>query len=539
MKGIVKKFLKDEGGNFATILGVALTPVLMCAGVSVDYVGFKRLETRMTLSAESALLAASKEVKKMQEEDYADNGVYDYSNDEYVAKLDEVFKPFFETNYEAGGYELGEDNYTLEYIEADNVTKVAVTMDYDTAVMRAFGYEKMTARKEMVVNLKVQPKNYIIDIVMCIDATGSMQNTLDAVQASAKTFNSDLRAELGVGDFSQKMKIRVRPIFYRDWEEGRDYQYAYASYEQDLQDWEDQWGDWEPGDSTGLSESERNSLRNSFNYSGWYYQRYGYWYYSNRYWKPKTHKRVYYEGSYHYFRDMAELEAWMNTLEGSGSGSPPPQPEPPVNHGLNMYGDFIDLDPSDEDAARAGDDRTTMREERSDELESFLGSTYAFGGHDWPEAAGACLNEAIRSDWFDNQSAEAREYFKIPEHHLIIKQGDPIPAQTYTLVTPVPVVVFWSDATINSLSLSQQYLSSTTPTSWSTFKNLWQDDSKIEQSHKLLVRFGPESASGFNTIMGWDRTYYGGSLTVGNQQAVKVIAEKILDSIPDMLRVGS
>ncbi|MCB1422310.1 MAG: hypothetical protein KDJ69_07540, partial [Nitratireductor sp.] len=372
-----------------------------------------------------------------------------------------------------------------------------------------------------------------------IDATGSMQNTLNAVQASAKTFNKDLRAELGVGEFSQKLKIRVRPIFYRDWEEGRDYQNAYASYEQDLEDWEDQWGDWEPGDSSGLSESERNSLLYSFYHSGWYYQRYGYWYYSNKSWKPKTHKRVYWEGSYYYFEDTEELTAWMDTLEGSGGGEPPPRPEPPVNHGLNMYGDFIDLDPSDEDAEAAGDDRVSLQESRNTELETFLGSTYAFGGHDWPEAAGACLNEAIRSDWFDNQSDEAREYFKIPDHHVIIKQGDPIPSATYTLVTPVPVVVFWSDATINSLSLSQQYLSSTTPTNWSTFQNLWQNSSKIEQAQKLLVRFGPESASGFNTIMGWDRTYYGGSLTVGNQQAVKVIAEKILDSIPDMLRVGS
>ena len=539
MKGIVRKFLKDEGGNFATILGVALTPVIMCAGISVDYVGFKRVETRMTLSAEAAMLAASKEVQKSREEDYADNGTYDLSNAQLVEKLDEVFKPHFEANFEAGGYDLDQDSYTLEYMEVDDQAKVMITMNYDTAVMKAFGYDKMTARKEMIINMKVQPKNYVIDIVMCIDATGSMQNTLDAVQASAKTFNKDLRTELGVGEFSQKLKIRVRPIFYRDWEEGRDYQTAYANYEQDLEDWEDEWGDWQPGDSSGLSDSERNQLLNSFYYSGWYYQQYGNWYYSNRSWKPKTHKRVYWEGDYHYFRNTSELEDWMDGLEGSGSGEPPPRPEPPVNHGLNMYGDFIDLDPSDEDAASAGDDRSSLQESRNTELESFLGSTYAFGGHDWPEAAGACLNEAIRSDWFDNQTDEAREYFKIPDHHVIIKQGDPIPSQTYTLVTPVPVVVFWSDATINSLSLSQQYLSSSTPTSWSTFKNLWQDSSKLEQQHKLLVRFGPESASGFNTIMTWDRTYYGGSLTVGNQQAVKVIAEKILDSIPDILRVGS
>ncbi len=74
-----------------------------------------------------------------------------------------------------------------------------------------------------------------------------------------------------------------------------------------------------------------------------------------------------------------------------------------------MYADFIDLDP----VASETDDR----DDRNLELNDFLDSTYAFGGNDWPEAAGACLNEAIRSNWYDNQSADAREYFEVPNSH--------------------------------------------------------------------------------------------------------------------------
>jgi len=51
--------------------------------------------------------------------------------------------------------------------------------------------------------------------------------------------------------------------------------------------------------------------------------------------------------------------------------------------------------------------------------------------------------------------------------------------------------------------------------------------------------FGPSSASGWNTIADWDNYYYGGSLSIGNEDAVEVIAEKILENIPDILRVGS
>jgi hypothetical protein len=231
------------------------------------------------------------------------------------------------------------------------------------------------------------------------------------------------------------------------------------------------------------------------------------------------------------------------------AGDPPTPPTHPVNHGLNMYPDFIDLDPSEADTVATGHDR----DDRNTELTNFLGSTYAFGGHDWPEAAGACLNEAIRSDWYDVQSEESRTYFKARSGDVIISDGDPIPSVAYTQITDIPIVVFWSDATINSLQLSRDYLSNTTPTSYSVFENLWNgiypggdpdagDTSgkhKMSQARKMMVRFGPSSASGWNTIKYWDNYYYGGSLSIGNQDAVEVIAEKILETIPDILRVGS
>ncbi len=190
MKNIVKSFLKNNGGNFAIIFGLVLAPVAMSVGLAVDYAGYMRLDSRMSIATEAAMLAGSKHVVFLREQDYAADGDFDMTNAEVVAELDSVFKPFFEANFAAGGYELTEDQYDLEYIEADNNTKVRVTMRYDTGVMAAFGTEAMYSTREMIINLKVQPNNYVIDIVMCIDATGSMQNTLNAVKASAMTFNA-------------------------------------------------------------------------------------------------------------------------------------------------------------------------------------------------------------------------------------------------------------------------------------------------------------------------------------------------------------
>ena len=39
---------------------------------------------------------------------------------------------------------------------------------------------------------------------------------------------------MGVGAESEKLKIRIRPMFYRDWEEGQQYQNAMVTYNAQL-----------------------------------------------------------------------------------------------------------------------------------------------------------------------------------------------------------------------------------------------------------------------------------------------------------------
>ncbi len=65
---------------------------------------------------------------------------------------------------------------------------------------------------------------------------------------------------------------------------------------------------------------------------------------------------------------------------------------------------------------------------------------------------------------------------KFPTVIVIIKENEPVPEVTYTKVTPIPVVVFWSDATINSrFDLAQQYLSPTHPSNYTGLENVWND----------------------------------------------------------------
>jgi Flp pilus assembly protein TadG len=566
MSNIVKKFLKNQNGNFAIIFGLTLAPIAMSMGLAADYSAFQRMDSRVQFATEAAMLAASKHMNYVREQDYAYDGKYDLTNAQLVAEVDKVFKPFFEANFSAGGYELKPDQYTLEYIEADNNTKVLVTMKYDTAVMSAFGKDTMYSSREMIINLKVQPNNYVIDIVMCIDATGSMQNTLNAVKASAMTFNQNLREELGVGPDSTKIKIRVRPMFYRDWEEGRTYQTAMVAYNAAYETYLEDYNEWATGGEESVTgtnwEDLRSNLQSSWNSSSWYFLNGKNWKKSTSKSHPKTHKRVKYEGNWYYFESIADLNAMVDSEKAADTvfikpetGTPPTPPTKPINHALNDYGDFIDLDPTS--FATTGDTKA----DQNAKFTNFLGSTHAFGGADLPEAAGACLNEAIRSNWYDTQSTDSKTYFKIPNGDKIVSELDDIPAGTYTKVTNIPVVVFWSDAAINSLQKSRDYISPTTPTSYTTFQSLWNDvrptsetpnpnyspsgsggTSKydlIDKRYRMMIHFGPYNISGFSTLYGWDKVFYGGSLSTGNSQAVKVIAKKILETVPDLLRVGS
>lgn len=538
----LKNFYLNTSGNFMAITGIMIAPLFMASAAAVDYSMYKRLESRATSAAEAAMIAATQEMTKAREQDYNQDGTYDLDNDQLEAIMEATFKPFFETNLNESGFSLSGDDYELTFDEVTEIASMDLDIDYHTNMYSAFGILKMPIKVKMDINMKAEPENYVIDIVMCIDATGSMQNTIDSVQAAAQSFNDDLRAELGITATSKSVKIRTRPIFYRDWEEGRDSAPIMAQYHADYAAYEVAHAEWVAagggtgGGTSGLSEDEKDVLRNEWNNSSWYF-----WKASKNKWKkstkshhPKTHKRVVYEGDKFYFETMADLEDWMDTIEVAGvdPGDEPQPPEyPDVRLGLNDYGEFIDLNPN----SSTGQDA----DENATRLENFLASEYAYGGHDWPEGAGACLNEGIRSDWWVPDSTDSKEYFDIPSSHHIISFGDEIPEGEYTKVTQVPIIVFWSDASINSLSLSQQYLSETTPTTYSDFEALWSDNTKIDQDTKMMIRFGPSSSSGWNTIKNWERYFYGGSLTTGNDEAARVIGEKILEGVPDLLRVAS
>ena len=171
-----------------------------------------------------------------------------------------------------------------------------------------------------------------------------------------------------------------------------------------------------------------------------------------------------------------------------------------TTRGLKPAADFYDLD----EAA----DVTSFQ--------NFVNSETASGGGNLPEASGACMNEGMRSDWYDRDETDD---FPEDEH-----------------VTVFPIIVVWTDAAIRSLGTTQQ-ISPTQPTSWNNFENQWENSSILPQDPKLMILFGPENYDGWRTVRDWDNYAYGGSIQTGNSDAISVIADNIIKTLPDVLRL--
>ena len=420
LKDAFKSFKSNRKGNVALTFAVTALPIIFSIGAAVDYSRYSRGFDRMVSAGDTAIIAASKFMTHSGEDD----------DDLLRSELEDQFDNFMEANFTAAKYGIT-FTYDLAFDRDNNAVTVNIHGEQNTTFLRLAGFNTLGYSSVLGTRLEITPENYVIDIVMCIDATGSMQNTLNAVQANAATFDTQLRSELNIAANDERFKIRIRPIYYRDYEDAL----AHNGWE------------WTTTPSWG------------------YIRPNGYWVYG-----------------YYTINHIAYYHPYDLT------------------RAIKPASDFFDLD----DSADAT------------EFQAFLDSETAKGGGNLPEASGACINEGMRSDWYDRE-----ETTDFPEDENL---------------TVFPIVVVWTDAAIRTLSVTQQ-ISPTQPTSYSSFKTEWESAANISQDPKLLILFGPQNSAGWNNIKTWDNYSYGGPLTTGNSDAIAVIADNIIKTLPDVLRL--
>jgi Flp pilus assembly protein TadG len=188
-------FLRDERGNFAILFAVLAIPMAMAVAIGIDYNNAIRLKQKLQNAVDTAVLAAGR------------------LNDPDTSRIDAA-KRYFDAQIEPSlRDQIVDVAFTMDN-KATNVTGTA------KANIRSF-MPNALMKKVLEVNVRAvsavaKPTMRQLDVVMCIDGTGSMTPTLNAVKTNALNFESNLNAELTKRGIPAFDAMRVRVVFYRD-----------------------------------------------------------------------------------------------------------------------------------------------------------------------------------------------------------------------------------------------------------------------------------------------------------------------------------
>lgn len=206
---LLQHFANDQRGVTAIIFAVTLSVLLMIGGLALDYARAERARSMLLNAADAANLAASKSAAEIS------NSEPDLSAEEVALRAKEIGQKFFESNVDANGYAV--QSYALDLVSEGGAwtAKSSFQVSVPTTLLAVTG--KTSIKVDGSSSASVKSANPVLDIAMCIDSTGSMTPTLDAVKANATAFYDNLRAELdarGVAAFAQ---VRVRLSFFKDY----------------------------------------------------------------------------------------------------------------------------------------------------------------------------------------------------------------------------------------------------------------------------------------------------------------------------------
>lgn len=211
----VDRLNEDRRGAVAIIFALLLVVVCGAAAIALDFGRALSIKTKLQSGLDAAVLAGASVIG-------SDGQKLELAN-RYV---DETIKKHKLENFVIGrsvAPSAAPVGGTAASLDKGLTATVAVRIN--TYFGGMIGYKTLdVAIKSEAAKLK---NARVLDLAMCIDATGSMQPTIDAVKNNALSFYTSLNQEFerrGVEKFSA---VRIRPIFFRDF--GGNYRYNVAT----------------------------------------------------------------------------------------------------------------------------------------------------------------------------------------------------------------------------------------------------------------------------------------------------------------------
>lgn len=186
LKSKLPRFGKDVSGALAPVLGLAAIPLIMAAGVAVDYGNAVSVQARLQAAVDSAALAAGREANM--------------SNSD----LERIAKDYFHSNF---GTPANAGTPSMELTVNDNGLMVEGSVTVNNYLTKVAGFD--TTR--ISASSEVTKEATGLEVVLVFDNTGSMgsQSRLSTLKVAAHDFVEIL---FGPREVADTLKIGVVPF---------------------------------------------------------------------------------------------------------------------------------------------------------------------------------------------------------------------------------------------------------------------------------------------------------------------------------------
>ncbi len=210
LRRFASRMRADQSGAVAILFGVMFIVIAMFGGLAIDYARAERAKSRISAAANSANLVAAKAAATLAAADPT------LSQSEIKTQAEEQGTRFFEANIgNHGDFTIRNYNIVVNRQPGTWTATSNFSATSPVSLLALTGMDEIALAGQSSASIK--PGVPVLDIAMCINSTGSMTPTLDAVKANATTFYDNLSTELtarGVAPFAQ---VRVRIAFFKDY----------------------------------------------------------------------------------------------------------------------------------------------------------------------------------------------------------------------------------------------------------------------------------------------------------------------------------
>jgi hypothetical protein len=208
-RGFLLAFAADRAGAILPMYAFFSLIIIGVAGAALDYGRATRSKVRINTAADAATLAAVRAATDIA------NANPTMSRSEVANRAEAIGRQFMLTNLASGSdASMGDIQLKVKFKDGSWLASMDYKASISTTLTSVIGFSSIDLSGSSGSSIK--PGFPVLDIAMCVDSTGSMTPTLDAVKTNALTFFDNLNTELNARGIPSFPLVRVRLIFFKD-----------------------------------------------------------------------------------------------------------------------------------------------------------------------------------------------------------------------------------------------------------------------------------------------------------------------------------